>query len=190
DYQLWKGAVTGLRETGQAIAQLPNTLINTSVALGHSIAPETITRDSSQNPVDIYGRDTFGSDNAVSQALQPETEQGQAIANALPYTMGGGFLREAANVHAMTVKQLQDQGIPLTSENIAQADTENMLLLGLGVGTKKAGGALYGGAAERGLLGGNAQARAMAGKFGEQAEDVYQGGNQAQQQAYKDVYTG
>lgn len=165
------GAATGAAETGRAIAQLPNEVINTAGAISQSMGL------GGSSDVDIYGN------GELSQALTPHTEQGKTIAAITPYIVNPSNLAvEGSKVYAMSVKALQDKGIPLTAENIAQETAHNMTLLG--AGTAAAPVAKFSGEIP-GALRGKASLGTTAEALGaENAARFNQGGNAEAQQAY------
>ncbi len=170
---LLRGFTIGAAESGRAVAQLPNQVINTAGALSQSMGLGGST------DVDIYGG------GALSQALKPKTEQGKIIENTIPYLMPGGVIAESAKVHAMSVKSLSDRGIPLTSENIAQEDTKNAMLLATGaLGVKGATKAASVASEIPGAITGRASLQTTARALGDTTENLYQGGNVEAQQAY------
>ncbi|EJN5909410.1 hypothetical protein ABE356_000202 [Escherichia coli] len=167
------GAGTGAAETGRALAQLPNQVINTAGALSQSVGLGGSTN------VDIYGS------GALSQALKPHTEQGKIIENTTPYLVPGGAIAEGAKIHAMSVKSLSDRGIPLTAENIAQEDAKNAtLLLTGGLAVKGVKGAASVASEIPGALTGRASLKTTARALGDTTENLYQGGDVEAQQAY------
>ncbi|ELM4095994.1 hypothetical protein RYG49_001260 [Salmonella enterica] len=176
------GVGTGLAETGRAIAQQPNTVINTLGALYDSVAANPV----GGNDVDIYS----ALPDSIDQALKPKTTQGKTLENTVSYLVPGGAVAEAAKVHAMSVKSLSDRGIPLTSENIAQEDTKNMLLLATGgLAMKTAGKAANVASEIPGALTGRASLKTTARALGDTTENLYQGGDVGGQQVYRDMNT-
>ncbi|EBT2241089.1 hypothetical protein CJH86_05420 [Salmonella enterica] len=176
------GVGTGLAETGRAIAQQPNTVINTLGALYDSVAANPV----GGNDVDIYS----ALPDSIDQALKPKTAQGKTLENTVSYLVPGGAVAEAAKVHAMSVKSLSDRGIPLTSENIAQEDTKNMLLLATGgLAMKTASKAANVASEIPGALTGRASLKTTARALGDTTENLYQGGDVGGQQVYRDMNT-
>ncbi|WP_407903971.1 hypothetical protein [Escherichia coli] len=207
------GVGTGLAETGRAIAQLPNDVANTGVAIGHAIAPESITRDVQTNPVDIYGADLASLPPEITAALRPQTEQGRTIETVLPWLTGGGeikagveaapfALRAAKAFGAGTVRALpetaaatainmQQNNEAFTPENYEKSLGLNMLLSG---GANAIGESLAAGA--RTLkntipewLGASRAERIAEAVSPEEIERMYQGGNAERQAAYRTATT-
>ena len=208
------GVGTGLAETGRAIAQLPNDIANTGVAIGHAIAPETITRDVQANPVDIYGEDLAGLPLQYAAALKPQTEQGRTIETVLPWLTGGGEAKAATEAAPLLVRagkaafgsavktlpqtaaataiNMQQNGEAFTPENYGSNVGLNALLMG---GAGAAGEVAQAGANTLKnilpeWLGGASQLEKAAEAVNpEEVERMYQGGNAERQAAYRTATT-
>ncbi|ELI5583686.1 hypothetical protein MLN87_07375 [Escherichia coli] len=179
------GVGTGLAETGRAIAQLPNDIINTAGAISGALGDENARTD-----VDIYS----GLGGNVSKALAPQTPEGKMIGEALPWLVGEGEVKAGAkllpsivkgvakntpNLAASTAINMQQEGEEFTPTNYLENAATNALF---DIGGRAALGSIQ--KAREVLpswLGGTSNAEKVASTVGDNVEHFYQGGDESLQ---------